>query len=64
MSEKPRYSFGDVKGIMREGMGFSVGVDEKDMLDIEFTYRDTRDGKLYRVVARGWRELVKEEPKP
>lgn len=64
MSDKPRYSFGDVKGIMRESMGFSVGGDEKERIDIEFTYRDTRDGKLYRAVASGWRELVKEEPKP
>lgn len=56
MSDKPRYSFGDVKDIMREGAGIYIGADEEnDRVDIEFTYRDTRNGKLYRVVAKGWR---------
>ena len=55
---KPRYSFGDVEGVMRESTSLSVGCDERNRISIEFNYTDNRDGVLYHVAASGWRSAV------
>ena len=58
MSDNPSYSFGDVKGIVAAGTQVSIGVDDKQRISISFTYRDSRDGCEYRVVAEGYREKI------
>lgn len=58
MTDKPRYSFGDVEGVMRDSTSFSMGYDENDRISIEFNYTDRRDGVLYHVAAAGWRSRV------
>jgi hypothetical protein len=60
--KKPRYTFGDVSGAMKEGRAVSVGVDNGDHIDISFYYRDNQDGKLYHVEAIGHRSEIKEQP--
>ena len=57
----PRYSFGDVQGVLREGAGVSVGWDTNggDRVTVEFDYLDRAEGKRYHVTARGWRTEVK-----
>ena len=57
----PRYSFGDVQGVLREGTGVSVGwdTDDGDRVTVEFDYLDSAEGKRYHVTARGWRTEVK-----
>ncbi len=59
LSHQPRYSFGDVQGTMKDGYSVSVGVEPNDEVNIEFTYKDRRDGKTYRVVATGRRTEVR-----
>lgn len=57
---KPRYSFGDVKGAMKDGTSISVGVDSDDRVNIEFDYTDTLTGQRYHVSAVGRRTEIKE----
>jgi hypothetical protein len=54
MSDKPRYSFGDIDGIMKDGTSVSIGV-ERDNVVISFDYVDSRDGTLYHVETTGHR---------
>jgi hypothetical protein len=56
-----RYSFGDVNGVMKDGLNVSIGFDENDRCNIEFSYRDQRDGELYCVHATGRRRKVLED---
>ncbi len=58
---QPRYSFGDVRGVMREGVGVSVewDINGGDHVTVEFDYLDRAEGKRYHVTARGWRTEVK-----
>lgn len=58
MTDKPHYSFGDVKGAMRDSTSLSIGYDERNRISIEFNYTDNRDGVLYHVTASGWRRVV------
>ena len=58
MTNKPHYSFDDVKGITCDSISFSFGYDENDRISIEFNYTDRRDGVLYHVAASGWRSRV------
>lgn len=58
----PRYTFGDVQGVMKDATHFSMGVAEKDYVDVTFDYYDTRDGKRYYVEARGTRKEVPGDP--
>lgn len=59
MSDKPRYSFGNVDGIMKDGVSVSIGI-ERDSVTVSFDYADSRDGILYHVEATGYR--TKKEP--
>lgn len=54
MADKPRYTFGDVNGVLKDGTSVSVGV-EKDWVSISFDYHDHRDDVVYHVEATGYR---------
>ena len=59
----PRYSFGDVRGIMQEGTAVSVGIDDTSTVTVDFDFLDRRDGKKYHVHARGvLTEIPAQEP--
>ena len=60
MCGKPRYSFGDVNGVMKNGLDVSIGIDQSDKVNISFNYRDDRDGIYYYVQTSGYR--TKKEP--
>lgn len=58
---EPRYAFGDVNGVMKEGTSVSINLGESDRVSIDFTYTDQRDGQLYRVNATGYRTKIDKE---
>ena len=60
MSDKPRYTFGGVNGVMKYGTHVDIGIARGDVVDISFDYRDNRDGVDYHVQATGYR--TKKEP--
>ena len=59
MSNEPRYSFGDVDGVMNDGTSVSIGF-TGDHVDISFDYRDAVDGQWYHVEASGYRTKKEE----
>ena len=61
MHTPPRYTFGNVNGIMKDGTSIAVGVQE-DSVTVTFDYHDRETGKMYHVVAKGFRaEVPKKE---
>ena len=54
----PRYSFGDVNGIMKAGIHVVINDDLLYEMDISFDYFDRRDGKKYHVEGKGFRTLI------
>lgn len=59
--DRPRYSFGDVQGAMKDGIAVSIGFDECNRVNIEFTYTDRLDGFTYTVSASGYRTKIDKE---
>ncbi len=57
-SSPPRYSFGDVNGIMKAGIHVVINGGLLDEMDISFDYFDRRDGKKYHVEGKGFRTLI------
>jgi hypothetical protein len=55
MSDKPRYTFSDVNGVIVDGTNVDIGIAQGDVIDILFDYRDSRDGVDYHVQATGYR---------
>jgi hypothetical protein len=54
---KPRYTFGDVNGAMKDGTHVIINGGPRDEITISFNYTDTRDGVVYHVEATGFRTI-------
>lgn len=58
---QPRYSFGDVKGALKDGTHVVINGGLLDEIDISFDYLDRRDGKKYHVEGKGFRTLIPDQ---
>ena len=61
MSDKPRYSFLNVDGVLRDGYAVNIsGDDDGRRVHVTFTYRDNITGAVYAVEASGYRTRLGE----